>query len=673
MANKLDMSKAYDRVEWKFLEQMMLKLGFPVSWVNLLMRYEKASGQVVNYNKSAMCVSPSIPLFEGKRLAALIGVKIVDCHEKYLGLPCVTRRSKRKIFSDIANRVWRKIKGWGEKLLSVGSKEILIKTVIQAVLMYSMSLFRLPKGLIHEIQRLSSRALLANQCWRLLKNPDSLTARVLKGCYYRNCGFLKAHKILGASFVWNSLIWGKELLEKGLRWRIGNGSSIYVYKDKWIPRPYTFKVLSPPVLGTEAKVEKLITPYGNWNAQLIKQHLCDEDVEAILQIHTGSIRADDTLMWHYAGNGRYSVKSGYWLGCKMMKDACTSIDSSTKQWWRNSKLHGTSSCDISEIGNWCITYLIEYQTPKMDDHSVLGGKNILVGSWIPPTQNQYKINCCTVFDRGKGRIGFGIIIRNSKGEILASSAQFIEAKFSIKLSQLLAIKQSILFGLDYGLAPTLVKINESVVVNWLNNGSHKEYEHEVILDEIDNLRHSGNGFAICNISRKANRPTDALAKEALKMSEDAFWMEDCPPFIYDLVKADMPIHKESEYGVILDEIDNLRHSGNGFAICNISRKANRPADALAKEALKMSEDAFWMEDCPPFIYDLVKVDMLVHKESEYGVILDEIDNLRHSGNGFAICNISRKANRPADALAKEALKMSEDAFWMEDCPLSFMI
>jgi hypothetical protein len=37
-ALQLDMRKAYDRVEWPYLEAIMLRLGFSSAWVSLIMR-----------------------------------------------------------------------------------------------------------------------------------------------------------------------------------------------------------------------------------------------------------------------------------------------------------------------------------------------------------------------------------------------------------------------------------------------------------------------------------------------------------------------------------------------------------------------------------------------------------------------------------------------------------
>lgn len=73
-----------------------------------------------------------------------IGVTRVDVHDRYLGLPVVLRRKCLECFVHIKDRLWKKLKGWKDKLLSVAGKEILIKVVGQSLPIYSMNCFLLP-------------------------------------------------------------------------------------------------------------------------------------------------------------------------------------------------------------------------------------------------------------------------------------------------------------------------------------------------------------------------------------------------------------------------------------------------------------------------------------------------------------------------------------------------
>ena len=66
---------------------------------------------------------------------------------KYLGFPTDVGHSRNDTFKYLRDRVWEKIKGWMEKLLSYGGKEFLIKAVAQAIPVYSMSCFMLPRGI----------------------------------------------------------------------------------------------------------------------------------------------------------------------------------------------------------------------------------------------------------------------------------------------------------------------------------------------------------------------------------------------------------------------------------------------------------------------------------------------------------------------------------------------
>jgi hypothetical protein len=331
-AIKLDMSKAYDRVEWLFLEKMMRKLGFDERWINRIMLCISTVSYQVRVNGSLTdVITPQRGLRQGDPLSpylfllcsegfssllnkaeeegVLEGIRICNgapsfnhllfaddslvlikatresakslqnvlqlyevCSgkssvmfsgntkevyrnhvlaelrirseartEKYLGLPVYVGRSRTKTFVYLKDRVWKKIQGWNEKMLSKAGKDILIKACAQAIPTFAMSCFDLTKTLCDDISMMICRfwwaqqdkenkvhwlswetlsksksegglgfrdlygfnlAMLARQGWRMLTNPESLCARVLKARYFHNTSILEAIPTGGISYSW---------------------------------------------------------------------------------------------------------------------------------------------------------------------------------------------------------------------------------------------------------------------------------------------------------------------------------------------------------------------------------------------------------------------------------------------------------------------------------------
>jgi hypothetical protein len=363
-AIKLDMSKAYDRVEWRFLKDMMLKLGFANDWVNLVMKcvttvrykvkvnkdmtemiipqrglrqgdplspylfllcaegfsallyeaerngsikgiklcreapsvshllfaddslllleantsnaqavssildkYEACSGQVINKDKSSILFSKNTKEWQKREVMDIMHIPTEGLKGRYLGMPSYIGKAKTRTFQYIKEKVWKKIQGWKEKLLSKAGKEILIKAAAQAIPVYTMSCFDLTKSLCDDLSSMICRfwwsqmdkankihwtswekmskpkrvgglgfrdlhlfnmAMLARQAWRLLQNPSSLCARVLAAKYHPGHSIIEATPKIGISYVWRSILKGAQLLKKGIIWRVGDGRSINI-------------------------------------------------------------------------------------------------------------------------------------------------------------------------------------------------------------------------------------------------------------------------------------------------------------------------------------------------------------------------------------------------------------------------------------------------------------
>ncbi|KAH9678676.1 reverse transcriptase domain-containing protein [Citrus sinensis] len=174
-AFKIDMAKAYDKIEWGFLSSIMLKIVVAFGKVTLLSpylfvicieglsslinHYERAgllhgvriargapylthlffaddcflffkaspqearamktvlslygaaSGQKVNYNKSSISFSANVNNEVAHSICSLLGVQGTDDHGTYLGLPSYIGKSKSAVLSYIRDRVWKRLQG----------------------------------------------------------------------------------------------------------------------------------------------------------------------------------------------------------------------------------------------------------------------------------------------------------------------------------------------------------------------------------------------------------------------------------------------------------------------------------------------------------------------------------------------------------------------------------
>ncbi|XP_058783591.1 uncharacterized protein LOC131658300 [Vicia villosa] len=344
--------------------------------LDVLSIYQQASGQMVNLEKSEASFSRNVRDEVKQIIYDRMGVKTVVSQSRYLGLPVVLGRSKKEVFSLLVERIWKKVKGWKEGFLSRAGKEVLIKAVAQAIPSYIMSCYKIPTGVCEEKERMLARfwwgakngerkihwmswermskakgmggmgfkgisdfntSLLGKHYWRLMKEETSLLSEVWKGRYYPNCKVQEAGVGFSPSYAWRSVQSSKELVLEGSRWRIGNGRSLKIWEDKWVPNGNDYRILGlVRGLDRSATVDNLIdSDMCTWNRDRVLQCFDQAEAKQVLSIPLSLRSSTDSLIWHREVNGNFPVKSAYHL-CKRMKAAkkASSSNQQSENFWK---------------------------------------------------------------------------------------------------------------------------------------------------------------------------------------------------------------------------------------------------------------------------------------------------------------------------------------------------
>ena len=118
---------------------------------DLLLLYENASGQKLNSSKTSLFFSGNVSTNVLEDISSKMRASQSTQIEKYLGLPPIIKRSKRKTFKEQNNRIWKKVNRWKAKLLSQAKKEVLIKSMAQAIPTYAIGCFKFSSSLYTEI------------------------------------------------------------------------------------------------------------------------------------------------------------------------------------------------------------------------------------------------------------------------------------------------------------------------------------------------------------------------------------------------------------------------------------------------------------------------------------------------------------------------------------------
>lgn len=121
----------------------------------------------------------------------------------------------------------------------------------------------------------------------------------------------------------------KEVVIRGSRWIIGNGESVNIWQDRWIPTLESFKVVSPRTLVLDSeKVSCLIDKeLKTWDSNKVKSYFLPCKAEVILSIPISPRLPLDSLIWAWTPTGHFSVKSTYKVAQKWLKEGKASAES----------------------------------------------------------------------------------------------------------------------------------------------------------------------------------------------------------------------------------------------------------------------------------------------------------------------------------------------------------
>ena len=119
------------------------------------------------------------------------------------------------------------------------------------------------------------------------------------------------------SLVWKSILKSRDLLKKGITWKIGKGGQISFWFDNWIKNRNLVDIIGideENIPQPDVKIYDYITQQSQWDISRLKIVLNSHPIVQKIQDIPIPIReTEDSFCWELNSSGDFSIKSTTWI------------------------------------------------------------------------------------------------------------------------------------------------------------------------------------------------------------------------------------------------------------------------------------------------------------------------------------------------------------------------
>ncbi|XP_057248280.1 uncharacterized protein LOC130590240 [Beta vulgaris subsp. vulgaris] len=530
------------------------------SWANMdvmlevLRDFGKLSGLFLNNLKSTIIVPRKMDHNVRLSISSHCNLRVSSDFGSYLGIKISPNKLKKTDYQGLLDKTKDRIRGWQAKLLNMAGRCTLIKSVLNTYPLYAMQTNIIPMGVLDELQKNTKRFLwnkvgqrhyisrtswsqvcypmmagglgirdlkrwnicfMAKLGWKFLTQPNKLWVQVLKAKYCKNSNLLDAMPNQSQSTIWRDILKGRDLLNKGLVYNVGNGEDISLWYHHWVGNEPLYKHPDINIPDSKAhwRVARIIRN-GAWHLDSIISLLPHDIALSIKAIPLPKLaEIKDGLRWIFSKDGHFDIKSAYHCWLEIFVIAIWHI-------WKNRNkavFDGAMIRSSTQYNQFLIDHL--HNNDAFLKQNITKPRVSQAIVWRPPVHGYLKLNTDGAWKTNNKASGGGVIRRTDGSWFMGFSIKF--DAINPAAAELATIREGLTMAKDHNISRLEVE-TDAQALKIMMDRAEKVPHHQLsaIICDIVKLIKTNWVVVFLHAKRDANMVAHKLARFGMEMEMD---------------------------------------------------------------------------------------------------------------------------------------------------------